>query len=175
VKNFKLLEFDFDAGPLLEELADKEHLWNQNDIRTKGNSFHKEADDILLIFDIDEEDNKGCYPASGELEKLGDFVYNFLEHLGYTEDDAVLGRMVLTRLKPGKVIYPHIDLKDHTDAYNRYHLCLTDADSIFMCGDEVLNELGGTAFWFDNSLMHSVQNKGDSDRIHLIVDIAKHD
>jgi len=116
VKNFKLLEFDFDAGPLLEELADKEHLWNQNDIRTKGNSFHKEADDILLIFDIDEEDNKGCYPASGELEKLGDFVYNFLEHLGYTEDDAVLGRMVLTRLKPGKVIYPHIDLKDHTDA-----------------------------------------------------------
>lgn len=173
MKNFKLLEFDFDAGPLLEELADHEELWNANTVRTQGNSFHKEADDILVVFDIDEEGNKDVYPSLDVLETLPNLITGLLHHLGFTEGDPVIGRTVLTRLKPGKVIYPHIDLKEHTDAYNRYHICLTDADSIFMCGDETLNELGGTAFWFDNSLMHSVQNKGDSDRTHLIVDIAK--
>ena len=82
-----------------------------------------------------------------------------------------LGRVMINRIAPGGVIYPHADTKEHTDYYSRYHVVLqSEPGVIFRCGDEKAEWETGAVFWFRNSLEHEVINESRTDRIHLVID-----
>ena len=83
-----------------------------------------------------------------------------------------LGRVMINKLRPGGVIYPHADAPAHATYWDRFHLCLQSAPgSNFRCGDEWVNMLPGDVWWFNNAIEHEVLNNSADDRIHLIVDI----
>jgi quercetin dioxygenase-like cupin family protein len=83
-----------------------------------------------------------------------------------------LGRCIITKLKPGAVIDPHVDSGDHAAYFERYHIVLQSLPgSVFHAGGETVQMRVGEVWWFDNSSMHSVINNSADDRIHLIVDI----
>ena len=83
-----------------------------------------------------------------------------------------LGRVIITRLPPGKTITPHVDSGSHAEYYDRYHVTLqNNPGSIFRCGNEHVFMATGDIWWLDNSIEHEVINNSVDDRITMIVDI----
>lgn len=73
---------------------------------------------------------------------------------------------------PESFIDQHID----TDKYVKIHIpIITNSNSYFSFGDEDYNLLVGTAYMINTALMHGTDNKGDSDRVHLIFKITEED
>jgi len=82
-----------------------------------------------------------------------------------------LGRVMINKIKPGGVIFPHADTPEHASYYSRFHVVLqSDTGVRFRCGDEWACFETGAAFWFNNKLEHEVINESKTDRIHMIVD-----
>ena len=80
---------------------------------------------------------------------------------------------------PGKSIKPH---KDNPGGLNssfwflgcscRIHVPLcTNEDAIMISGNETKHLPIGTVYEFHNNLIHSVENKGSSPRVHLVMDL----
>lgn len=86
-----------------------------------------------------------------------------------------IGRILLVSLKPGGHVTEHVDEGAYADAFSRYHVVLSTNDACwYRCGDVVASYPAGTAFWFDHHLPHEAHNGGETERVHLIVDVMKH-
>lgn len=117
------------------------------------------------IIDAHESAN---YPALAELPMVRPIVFGLMRHV----EGERLGRVLITRLGPGKRIYPHVDGGDHAAYFKRYQVALQcQPGCIFRAGDEQVQMRTGEAWWFDNGQEHEVVNHSADDRLALIVDI----
>jgi hypothetical protein len=83
-----------------------------------------------------------------------------------------MGKAMIVALRPGGIVTPHIDQGAYAERHDRYHLPLvTNPDAVLVSGDETVHAPAGLLAWFDNHAMHSAENLGAADRIHLIVDV----
>lgn len=83
-----------------------------------------------------------------------------------------LGRCMINRVRPGGKIHPHADTPEHANYYDRFHLVLeTNEKALFRAEDEMVQMRTGDLWWFQNAVEHEVRNEGDTDRVHLIIDI----
>jgi hypothetical protein len=83
-----------------------------------------------------------------------------------------LGRVLINSMPPGSHIPGHSDIAPELKYYERFHIPLqTNTGLTFRAGDEVQKMEVGELWWFDNTAVHEVWNRGDCDRIHLIIDI----
>jgi hypothetical protein len=83
-----------------------------------------------------------------------------------------LGRVMINKIAPGGVIYPHADTPEHAEYYSRFHIVLQSQPGVvFRAGDEQVYMATGEVWWFDNKQEHEVINNSADDRIHMIVDI----
>jgi hypothetical protein len=182
MRNFLRLAGNVDVMPLLTALTLQPHLWNQNTLRTDhAMSPHREVEDVWLRFDDLTE-----YKASGKIEHILDDR----EAVAYTGWQALpqarpiifalmrqveglrLGRVMITKMAPGKRIYPHEDAGAQAAYYDRFHVTLQSFPGVvFCCGEEQLSPKTGDVFWFDNKKTHAVENNSADDRITMIVDI----
>lgn len=177
MKNFQKIADGVDVMPLVHALTHKPHLWNQNELRKHyPNSPHAQADDVWIRFnkipqDVSEVVNdKDCinYPAFYELPQAKPLILDLMRRV----EGEQLGRVMITRLRPGTQILPHEDGGAPAEFYSRYHITLQSLPgAIFKCGDEAVNMRTGDVWWFNNRLTHSVVNNSADDRITLIVDI----
>lgn len=181
MRNFLRLAEGVNVTPLRHAIQLRPDLWNQNTLRTTHpQTPHKQVDDIWCRFNdlapylkggdasavIDEHESI-CYPAWRELPQLRPIVFDLMRLAEATR----LGRVLITRLKPGAVIDPHEDGGEHAAYYERAHVVLQGLPgSLFHCGGETVCMRTGEVWWFDNSLTHSVENNSADDRIHLIID-----
>jgi hypothetical protein len=175
----KLLE-NLDVLPLVLALAQQPDLWNAYTLRTRtAGSPHLEVDDILLRFqplDGRSSDHRECvnYQALDRLPQARAHIAGLMARL----QGERLGRVMITRVPPGHRIAPHADIGSHPmhydtiRYYDRFHVVLQAPDaSVFRCADEAVHMAAGECWWFDNSLEHEVWNDGDTDRLHLIIDL----
>lgn len=102
-----------------------------------------------------------------EIQTVCRFVSNLI---GYVEEK----QSMLTRLQPGGLIKPHKDRGPITAKTHRVHLPIATNDACtFTVGDTTMKMKPGEIWIIDNTdQIHSVQNFGDSPRIHLIVDMV---
>lgn len=183
MKNFFKLSEGFDPMPILYKLKMNEDLWNRNTLRTTHeNSPHTQVSDIWFRFNdleaiaaagqdvsvvIDQHESIE-YPAWSRIPEVADVVFALMARV----KGKRLGRVILTKMAPGRQITPHIDSGDHAAYYERHHIVLQNTPgSLFHCGEETVFMRPGEVWWFDNKQMHSVQNNSAEDRITLIVDI----
>lgn len=180
---FRMAE-NIDVIPLMLALKQNDHLWNVNKLRTTHTCTpHSEVDDIWIRF-IDLKPYVG--KTEEECRQLvldqhesipyewGTFpeIQKLCNDLMYRVGGIRLGRVLITKVQPGKRIYPHVDSGDHARYYERFHIVLQSSPgSIFIAGDEQVNMKTGELWWFQNQIEHEVINNGSVDRIHLIVDI----
>ncbi len=83
-----------------------------------------------------------------------------------------LGRVIINKLRPGGVIYPHKDTPAHAEYWDRHHIVLQSQPGvIFRAGSEKVYMAPGEIWWFDNSVEHEVINNSADDRIHMVIDI----
>lgn len=180
---FQQIAANVDVLPLLHQIQRQPELWNLETVRTNHpNTAHSQVDDILLRFnDLKAAENSGDtmkyvldqhesinYPGFWKLSLARPLVFNLMR---FVEGER-LGRVIVTRLAPGKSILPHVDGGDHAAYYDRYHITLQNQPgSMFRAGNETVYMAPGDIWWFNNGAEHGVINNSKDDRITLIVDI----
>jgi hypothetical protein len=156
--------------PIMHAVMRQPELWNTDKTRTGiPNGPHGQASDIILRFgerDLgslqawDREAMK-CVPGAKTL------ALDIMRIVGGSQ----LGRVMITKLEPGKKIAAHADEGAYAKFYNRYHVILQGMPgSLFTCGDETVNMLTGECWWVDRRVVHSLANNSKDDRVHMIVD-----
>lgn len=163
-----------DVIPLLNALSAREDLWNEHTIRTAHpDTAHADIDDILVWFnDLDGEivNDIQTMPSRAwfELPQIRPLVFDLMRRVEATQ----LGRVIITRLPPGKCITPHVDGGAPATFYSRYQLALQSMPgALFESGGEVINFRMGEWWKVDNRVLHSVTNNSADDRIAMVVDV----
>jgi hypothetical protein len=83
----------------------------------------------------------------------------------------------LLALTPGSIIKPHRDQGcSYADGNFRIHIpVVTNKDVLFTVDGQDLFLDEGTCWYMDFSKTHSIENKGGTNRVHLIMDCIKND
>jgi hypothetical protein len=94
----------------------------------------------------------------------------FKEVLDYFECPLQTARLL--RLRPGARIKPHTDFDlGYEDGSFRLHLPIITNDQIkFMINGQLLKMLPGECWYTNVNYEHAVENNGDTDRVHLVID-----
>ena len=177
MRHFLKIGEGIDVAPILAALAARPDLWNENDLRTTHPlSPHGACDDIWLMFNAIPDDAAAVvddcevipYRAWFELPHVRDLVLNLMRRV----DGVRLGRVVITRLPPGKVIPAHVDQGAPATYYRRYHVALQSRPgAVNHSGDEAVTYAPGEFWWFDNAAEHDIVNNSDDDRIVIVMDV----
>lgn len=177
MRGFTKIFEQLDVVPLLAALATKPHLWNANPLRTTfPGSPHADCDDIWLWFneiptdpnDVVDDILTNPYPAWFELPQAHGLVFDLMRRVGGVQ----LGRVLITRLPPGKSIPEHADSGAPATFYQRFQIALQSRPGcLFSVGEEVIQFAMGECWWIDNEQPHSVLNNSDDDRLAMVVDI----
>ena len=89
---------------------------------------------------------------------------------------AIIPRIMLARMAPGGVIHPHRDENPAAKWPHKIHVPLTTNDDVTFFVDGVSYHLAeGEAVEVNNMGVHAVQNRGSTDRIHLIFEYYDRD
>lgn len=178
MQNFLKIAEGVDVIPTLAALNRHADLWNENRLRTTHpDSPHTEVDDIWCMFNqVDPENQAATIDA---LQTYPYRAWNMLPHLRAVVLDVMrrvdgvqLGRVIISRMKPGAKIAPHIDQGAPAEFYHRYQLALQCRPGCqFIIEDEALQMRPGEVWQINNRRTHSVVNNSDADRIAVIIDI----
>lgn len=174
---FQQIASGVDVLPLLHAIQVQPKLWNMHSLRTMyPQSPHHEAEDIWIRFNPLSDDplsmanDRDCvnYEAFHALPQVRPIIFDLMRRV----EAEQLGRVIVTKLAPGKQITPHEDAGAPATYYERYHILLQNhPGSLFYCGDEAVCMKPGEVWWFDNTQMHSVVNNSKDDRLTMIVDV----
>ena len=142
MRNFQLLASNIDVGQILNEILRQPDLWDENNLRTTHpGTAHSQVSDIWVWFNKLPKDESEVindkevipYRAWKQIPALRNVIFALMRQV-----DAVrLGRVIITRLPPGKEITPHVDGGAPAEYYSRFHLaiqCLPG--NIFQTGEE---------------------------------------
>ncbi|SRR5216684_1476646 len=177
MKNFQLLANNVDVIPLLHQIQHQSDLWDEYQLRTKhAGTAHDEVSDIWIFFnelqtlneDIINDKDVIPYQAWYKLSTLRPIVFALMRQV----EAHRLGRVIITKLPPGKIITPHVDGGAPATYFERYQIALQCLPgNIFKIGDEEVSFRTGEIWWIDNRVEHSVINNSVDDRIVCIVDL----
>ena len=172
----KIAEVNVSAA--IAELDARPDLWNDHAMRRVSRSPHRETDDIWVRYRHPSElrrpeDYLGShesvpYPAWHALPALHPIVDDIERRVGSVRRGGIL----ITRIPPGGTVYPHHDRGSwHAEYYDmKVWLPLRGNDR---CVNRVLGEASvwkpGEAWHHDNLVEHSVENRGDTERVCLIM------
>lgn len=159
--------------PIVEFTKNLNTEWNVDASRQNTFDVHKHTSTIKITdFDLDWE----CFspykyqPISKNKNLLGllNPIFNYLKDLHSGE----VGRSMLVKLPAGKNIDKHFDGGSYLSIAKRHHIPVITNDKVWFIIDGEKKHLGVGEIWeIDNTREHEVQNLGNEDRVHLIVDI----
>lgn len=177
--------------PLMAQIQRQPELWDENTLRTKHpGTAHSQVSDIWLWFNElpkgDENqltfeqrydiafngvvNDREVVPYRGWqlLPAARNIIFPIMRHV-----EAVrLGRVIITKLPPGKRITPHVDGGAPATYFQRYQVALQCLPgNVFRIDDEQVEFRSGEVWLIDNKKEHEVINNSADDRIVMIVDL----
>lgn len=176
MRNFHRLGEGLDVLPLVHAIQRQPDLWDQHTIRTQHpGTAHAEVSDILVWFNdlndpeaIANDREVVAFPAWARLPQIRPLIFTLMRCV----EGVRLGRVIVTRLAPGRSISPHVDGGAPATYFDRYQIALQSLPGcVFSAGNEVVQMRTGECWWFDNTQLHSVVNNSADDRLALIVDV----
>ncbi len=169
-RNYLLLEHGFDVEAVRNKIEQiPEAKWLESN-REQRFDIHSDTRSLVLIHFFRDEYTKPdyrelCYELQDELKPVVDCIADYYQNNGF------LVRMLLTKMPPGSAIPEHVDSGPALMNCHRVHIPITSSDKVvFVVGGEEKNMQVGEFWEINNALSHSVENQGDEDRIHLIID-----
>ena len=165
--NFNFKYFDtIDINSLSNKLESLD--WNYYKFRQIAHKVHAETLTVPLLFDellqkVKIHRDFGLFIS--ELEKIKAILS---EKLGKGEFQSAL----LINLPAGNKIKRHIDKGENFKKYHRIHIPIqTNSKCFFEVDNEIINMKEGEIWEINNDdKYHSVENAGETDRIHLLID-----
>lgn len=163
--NFKYFG-SIEISDLLEKL--KELDWNYYQFRQIAHKVHAETLTVPLLFDEKLQTIKIHKDFGHFIPELGKIKIFLSEKLGKGE----LQSAILINLPAGKKIKRHIDKAENFKKYHRIHIPIqTNQKCYFEVDNEIINMKEGEIWEINNDdKYHSVENTGETDRIHLLID-----
>jgi hypothetical protein len=163
-----------DASPLTQRiLAADESAWYTDNRRQDEYEVHAETQSIILVFFTGWPEVQVSH-AQG-WDGFNDVAMPVIDALvaKHYRPGGLLLRVVLARLLPGRHIDLHYDRHPSFSIAHRIHVpLLTNPDVEFVVGPQRLAPRPHHAFELNNKMPHSVANRGDTARVHLIFDYA---
>lgn len=180
MRHFQQVAAGIDTLPLALDLYRQPSLWDMHTARTTADSPHRDISDIWCRFrrpaeltstsDYAEPFTPVMYPAWTALPHLRPLVFALM-----TRMEAVqLGIVLITRIPPGKQAAPHDDRGRWAAAFFNLKLAVplaTNDQCTNTCEQERVTMALGSAWCFNNQVVHSTENDGDTDRITLLMSI----
>ena len=159
---FLKLPIRFDADALAAEVrALPPSAWTPHPTGFVGN----EAVRLITPNGEPTDAIEGPMAPTPQLQRC-DYVRQIMAELG-----GVWGRSRFMGLAAGSEVPPHIDINYYWRTHLRIHIpVITNPGVLFTCGNETVHMAAGECWVFDSFLTHDVQNKGDAQRIHLVLD-----
>lgn len=181
MRNFLQIAGGVDVLPLMLDLNRSPGLWNQHTARTEGaDSPHRTVDDIWCRFREPSELTCAAsyaeafvpcmYPAWHALPHLRPLVFALMARL----EAVQLGLILITRVAPGAQAAPHHDRGRWAASFFNVKVALpltTNPGCYNTCEDERVTMATGEAWLFNNQVIHSTCNDGDTDRITLLASL----
>lgn len=164
----------FEVAPLRDALLRQPELFGVHRARGGEHSPHRDMTDIWVRYNhisrlgpgFSDEHDSVWYPALSRLPELAPIVFGLMARVAGER----LGGVLVTRLRPGGVIAPHVDRGWHADYYEKFYIAVANPPgALFRFPDGDIEAADGECYWFDNSVPHAVVNHGDGDRLALIV------
>ncbi len=169
-RNYLVIENGFDVEAIRNKIEQiPEAKWLESE-REQRFDIHSHTRSLDLIHFFRDENTKPDYrdlyfELQDELKPVVDCIADYYQNNGF------LVRMLLTKMPPGSAIPEHVDSGPALMNCHRVHIPITSSDKVvFVVGGEEKNMLVGEFWEINNALSHSVENQGDEDRIHLIID-----
>lgn len=177
MRNFLKIAEGIDVSRLRGELQRNPDLWDENTIRTKHpGTAHSQVSDIFVFFnELTNKTDKVIndrevipYRAWNKLPSLRPLLFALMNQVQAVR----LGRVIITRLPPGKMIEPHVDSGAPATYFTRYQIAIQcELGNVFVIDDEQMSFKTGDIWQIDNTLEHAVVNNSNTDRIVCIVDL----
>ena len=170
-----------DVELLKAQLESKSNLFDKfNMRRTAPGSPHREMTDIWIRANaviptedytaITKEHDSVWYPAYHELPACRQIIFDVMAAV----DGERLGDVLITKLPPGQVIYPHRDAGWHAEYYDKFYVPIKNAPgAIFGFEDGVIDPIEGDVYYFENDKLHWVRNPTDTERLAMIICIRR--
>lgn len=178
MKNFFRLAQGVNMTPLMVEIQ-RQDLWKEDTyLRDYPQGPFHDVETIFLRFppaSVSElergtKDQHECVWMDGALHLPAS--RNLIFSLMKTVEGERLGRVMINKIRPGGMIYPHADTPVHAQYWDRFHYVVNSSPGVmFRCGEERVQMNTGECWWFQNANEHEVINNSSDDRIHLIIDI----
>jgi len=171
MKNILTIASGINVIPLQLELQRQPQLWNRNRERTENpTSPHREVDDIWARYgegELTNEAHQSVWLAAADL--IPQVKTHARAVMSLVGGDA-LGGVLITRIPPGRRVYPHVDNGWHALAYDKFALQVSAHPQQSFCyGDGQHITATGDLFWFHNQAEHWVINDSPCDRITMII------
>jgi len=159
---FLKLPIRFDADALAADVrALPAAAWVPHPTGFKGN----EAVRLVSVGGGANDDFNGEMAATEQL-LASRYVMQVMDAIG-----GVWGRSRLMGLGPGGDVPQHVDTHYYWRTHWRIHVpIVTNPAVTFSCGPETVHMAAGECWLFDSFRWHKVQNGGDAQRIHLVLD-----
>lgn len=181
MRYFQQLAAGVDVLPLTLDLYRQPGLWDQHTARTVGDGPHSDGiSDIWVRFRDPAQLTSHAayaepfvpvmYPAWSALPHLRPLVMGLMARL----EAVQLGIVLITRIAPGKQARPHHDRGRWGAEFFNVKVAVplaTNDRCSNICEDEAVTMQLGTAWCFDNQVIHSTVNDGETDRVSLLVTV----
>lgn len=177
-RHLQLIRSNIEVAPILAEVDAAPELWGGHPERTApSDSPHRESLDVWLRFRPQDELTEPArysephfaawYPAMARLPSLRPVIFDLMR----TMEAVYLGGCMLTRIPGGKRIYEHHDDGWHAQFMNTklYVILRANEGCVNFCGDDAAVMKPGSVWRFENSVPHSVENNGNTDRVVAIL------
>ncbi len=154
-------------------LAADEAAWNENVERQKSFEVHEQTRSIVLLFaEVSNwpELQVSKQPGWDRFAHLAVPLMHEIIRNWYPPGGTII-RAMAAKLMAGGRIVPHRDAHPSFAAGHRIHVPIrTNPRVRFMIDGQPVKLEPGHAYEINNQKVHSVMNKGDTDRIHFIFD-----
>lgn len=176
---------DLDAGRLREIAGQiSEEEWDADLFRQSRYEVHRDTQTVGLVFD---PDFRHSHPTRlPMLQRFEPALQPVLEMVADHYEGSESGRALvkqfglgyfirasIVRLRAGGTIAPHTDNNFSLAHSHRVHLPIVTNDRVlFTVGPETINMNEGEVCEINNRREHSVENRGDATRVHLILDFV---
>jgi hypothetical protein len=164
----------FNTDSFLNKIIDNNLSWDDYEFRQIRYKDHSETRTIPIIFserflDKDMIWERNSYIFREEIESIEKYLRKNLSESGK------IMSLILIKLPAGKSIGRHRDANPIGDRFNRchrIHIPIKTNDKCFFEIDGEIKNMKKDEVWEISNLkkLHSVSNKGDTDRIHILID-----
>lgn len=163
----------FDVSAIADLVSTYSDEWFENNDRQSLYEVHKETNSVFIYdhsnaWSLGDKYDLKVNDSQSRMAKLVSPIVETLESI----HDGKVGKCIFIKMPPHKNVGEHRDSMDYLGAVRRHHIAIkTNEDVIFFVNKESKNMRVGECWEINNSLFHSVKNNGDSERIHLMIDI----